>query len=83
MRIVNYNYLKEAYGLLETKGNKLSNKRVRRLAYLDVHQNNYTSYRLYNSYKKIMNSEAANNQLMVIMIVVGLIVAIMLFIFLW
>tara|TARA_B100000886_G_C20073700_1_gene346933 strand:- start:46 stop:297 length:252 start_codon:yes stop_codon:yes gene_type:complete len=83
MRIVNYNYLKEAYGLLETKGSKLSNKRVRRLAYLDVHQNNYTSYGLYNSYKKIVNSEAANNQLMVIMIVVGLIIAIMLFIFLW
>ena len=83
MRIVNYNYLKEAYGLLEAKGNKLSNKRVRRLAYLDVHQNNYTSYGLYNSYKKIVNSEAANNQLMLIMIVVGLIVATMLFIFLW
>ena len=83
MRIVNYNYLKEAYGLLEAKGHKLSNKRVRRLAYLDVHQNNYTSYGLYNSYRKIVNSEAANNQLMLIMIVVGLIVATMLFIFLW
>ena len=83
MRIVNYSYLKEAYGLLETKGNKLSNKRVRRLAYLDVHQNNYTSYGLYNSYKKIVNSEAANNQLMVLLIVIGIITATLLFVFIW
>jgi len=51
------------------------------MAYLDVHQNNYTSYELYNEYKKIVNSEAANNQLMVLVIVLGLITAIMLFIF--
>ena len=81
MRIVSYNYLKEAYGLLDADGTKLSNKRLRRMAYLDVHQNNYTSYELYNSYKKIVNSEAANNQLMVLVIVIGLITAVMLFIF--
>ena len=72
MRIVSFDYLKEAYGLL---------KRLRRMAYLDVHQNNYTAYELYNSYKKVVNSEAANNQLMVLVIVIGLITAVILFIF--
>ena len=81
MRIVNFDYLREAYGLLNDSGTKLSNKRLRRLAYLDVHQNNYTSYKLYNDYKKIVNSDAANNQLMVLVIVTGLITATMLFIF--
>ena len=51
------------------------------MAYLDVHQNNYTSYELYNVYKKVVNSESANNQLMVLVIVLGLITAAMLFIF--
>ena len=81
MRIVSFDYLKEAYGLLKANGTKVSNKRLRRMAYLDVHQNNYTSYELYNSYKKIVNSEAANNQLMVLVIVIGLITAVLLFIF--
>ena len=81
MRIVSYDYLREAYGLMNAKGIKLSNKRLRRMAYLDVHQTNYTSYELYNGYKKIVNSEAVNNQLMVLVIVVGLITATILFIF--
>ena len=81
MRIVSFDYLKEAYGLLNASGTKVSNKRLRRMAYLDVHQNNYTAYEFYNSYKKIVNSEAANNQLMVLVIVIGLITAVMLFIF--
>ena len=81
MRIVSYDYLREAYGLLDSNGTKLSNKRLRRMAYLDVHQNNYTTYELYNSYKKIVNSEAANNQLMVLVIVIGLITSEVLFIF--
>ena len=81
MRIVSFDYLKEAYGLLSANNTKVSNKRLRRMAYLDVHQNNYTAYELYNSYKKIVNSEAANNQLMVLVIVIGLITAVMLFIF--
>jgi hypothetical protein len=81
MRIVSFDYLKEAYGLLNANGSKVSNKRLRRMAYLDVYQNNYTAYELYNSYKKIVNSEAANNQLMVLVIVIGLITAVMLFIF--
>ena len=37
MRIVSANYLKEAYGLLDSSGTKLSNKRLRTMAYLDVH----------------------------------------------
>ena len=81
MRIVSFDYLKEAHGLLNASGTKVSNKRLRRMAYLDVHQNNYTSYELYNGYKKIVNSEAANNQLMVLVIVIGLITSVMLFIF--
>ena len=81
MRIVSFDYLKEAYGLLNANGSKVSNKRLRRMAYLDVYQNNYTAYELYNSYKKIVNSEAANNQLMVLVIVIGLITAVMLFTF--
>ena len=81
MRIVSFDYLKEAYGLLNANGTKVSSKRLRRMAYLDVHQNNYTAYELYNSYKKIVNSEAANNQLMVLVIVIGLITAVILFIF--
>ena len=81
MRIVSFDYLREAYVLLDANGKKVSNKRLRRMAYLDVHQNNYTTYELYNSYKKIVNSEAANNQLMVLVIVISLITAAMLFIF--
>ena len=81
MRNVSFNYLKEAYKLLDASGTKLSNRRLRRMAYLDVHQNNYTIYELYNDYKKIVNSEAANNQLMVLVIVICLITAVMLFVF--
>ena len=80
MRVVSFDYLKEVYGLLNLKGTKLSNKRLRRMAYLDVHQNNYTSYQLYNEYKKVVNSEAANNQLMVLLIVIALITAFLLFV---
>ena len=79
MRAVNFSYLKQAHVLLKDSGIMLSNKRLRRLAYLDVQQNNYLSYSLYNNYKKIVNSEAVNNQLMVLMIVIGLITAAMLF----
>ena len=75
MRIVNFNYIKQAYGLLRNNGKYLSNRRLRRLAYLDVHQNNYKLYLLYMDYKKIMNSDAANNQTIAIVIVVGLMIA--------
>lgn len=75
MRIVNSTYLKEAFGLLKKSGITVSNKRLRRLAYLDIHQYHYKSYSLYNNYKKIVNSEAANNQIMVLIIVIGLIIS--------
>ena len=75
MRTVNFNYIKQAYGLLRNNGIYLSNRRLRRLAYLDVHQNNYKLYQLYRDYKKIMNSDAANNQTIAIVIVVGLMIA--------
>ena len=75
MRIVNFNYIKQAYGLLRNNGIYLSNRRLRRLAYLDVHQNSNKLYLLYMDYKKIMNSDAANNQTIAIVIVVGLMIA--------
>ena len=75
MRTVNFNYIRQAYGLLRNNGKFLSNRRLRRLAYLDVHQNNYELYLLYMNYKKIMNSDAANNQTIAIVIVVGLMIA--------
>ena len=75
MRIVNFNYIKQAYLLLKDNGKYLSNRRLRRLAYLDVYQNNYKLYLLYMDYKKIMNSDAANNQTIAIVIVVGLMIA--------
>ncbi len=75
MRIVNSNYINQAYLLLRNNGKYLSNKRLRRLAYLDVHQYNYKLYLLYLDYKKIMNSDAANNQTIAIVIVVGLMAA--------
>ena len=75
MRTVNFNYIKQAYGLLRNNGKFLSNRRLRRLAYLDVHQNSYKLYLLYMDYKKIVNSDAANNQTIAIVIVVGLMIA--------
>tara|TARA_B100000123_G_C25606522_1_gene373798 strand:+ start:338 stop:586 length:249 start_codon:yes stop_codon:yes gene_type:complete len=79
MRKVNFNYIQQASLLLRNKGKFLSNKRLRRLAYLDVHTNNYKLYLLYMDYKKIMNSDAANNQTVAIVIVVGLIIVTTLF----
>ena len=81
MRIVNFNYLNQAYLLLKDSGIVLSNKRLRRCAYLDVHQSNYKSYELYNAYKKVVNSDAANNQTIAIIIVLGLIIAASIFLF--
>tara|TARA_B100000035_G_scaffold278218_1_gene257018 strand:+ start:1240 stop:1488 length:249 start_codon:yes stop_codon:yes gene_type:complete len=79
MRIVNFKYITEASELLRKNGDFLSNRRLRRLAYLDVHMNNYKSYSLYMNYKKIMNNDAANNQTIAIVIVVGLMIAVALF----
>ncbi len=73
MRLVKFSYLKQANLLLKIKGMALSNKRLRRCAYLDVHQNNYKSSIIYCNYKKIVNSAAANNQTVAIIIVVAII----------
>ena len=81
MRSVKFIYLKEVFSLLKKRGINISNKRLRRLAYLDVLQNNYTSYSLYSNYKKIVNKDAADNQLIVLMIVIGLLAALIIFIF--
>ena len=80
MRIVNSNYIKQAHQLLRNNDKYLSNKRLRRLAYLDVHQNSYKLYLLYMDYKKIMNSDAANNQTIAIVIVIGLMIAAAIFV---
>ena len=79
MRIVNFNYIKQASILLRDKGRFLSNKRLRRLAYLDVLTNNYKLYLHYMDYKKIMSNEASNNQTIAIVIVVGLMITVALF----
>jgi len=81
MRIVNFKYLNQAYSLLKVSGLILSNKRLRRCAYLDVHQTNYKSYELYNSYKKVVNSDAANNQTVAIVIVLAFLIAASIFLF--
>lgn len=74
MRIVSFLYLQEVKELVKCKGIELSNKRLRRFAYLDIFQNNYTLYKLYNFYKKTVNSDAANNQLIVLLIVIAIII---------
>ncbi len=50
MRICGF-YLRQAMTTEKNGGVMLSNKRLRRCAYLDVHQSNYRSYKLYNSKK--------------------------------
>ena len=54
MRNVNNTYLNQARVILNDKKINVSNKRLRRLAYLDVHQLNYKLFSLYNIYKKII-----------------------------
>ena len=80
MRSVNFKYQTQAHDLLNKQGISISNRRLRRLAYLDVHQSNYRSLSLYGTYKKIVNSDAANNQIKAIVIVVVLISIALLFI---
>ena len=68
MRNVNNTYLNQARVILNNKKINVSNKRLRRLAYLDVHQLNYKLFSLYNIYKKIITKDAANNQIVVLLI---------------
>ena len=68
MRNVNNTYLNQARVILNDNKINVSNKRLRRLAYLDVHQLNYKLFSLYNIYKKIITKDAANNQIVVLFI---------------
>lgn len=68
MRNVNNTYLNQARVILNDKKINVSNKRLRRLAYLDVHQLNYKLFSLYNIYKKIITKDAANNKIVVLFI---------------
>ena len=72
MRNVNNTYLNQAKIILNNKKINLSHKRLRRLAYLDVHQLNYTLFSLYNIYKKIITSDASNNQIIVLFIALAI-----------
>ena len=49
MRNVNNTYLCQAKIILNNKKINLSHKRLRRLAYIDVHQLNYNLFSLYNT----------------------------------
>lgn len=79
MRSVSFKYLRQADSLLSNNGIRLSSKRLRRCAYLDVHQSSYKLYELYGFYKKVINSDAANNQMIAIVVVLVLISASLLF----
>ena len=72
MRNVNNTYLCQAKIILNNKKINLSHKRLRRLAYIDVHQLNYNLVSLYNSYKKIITSDASNNQIVVLFIALAI-----------
>ena len=82
LRSVKFSYLKQTESLLRKNGVNLSNRRLRRCAYLVVRQQNYKSYQLYNNYKKIVNSDAANNQTIAIIIVVGIITTLVIYLIL-
>lgn len=75
MRSVSFKYLQQAGYILSNDGIRLSSKRLRRCAYLDVHQSSYKLYKLYCAYKKVINSDASNNQVMAIVVVLILISA--------
>ena len=72
MRNVNNTYLCQAKIILNNKKINLSHKRLSRLAYIDVHQLNYNLFSLYNSYKKIITSDASNNQIVVLFIALAI-----------
>ena len=69
MRSVNYQYIQQAHGILKANLVPISNRRLRRLAYFDVYFQNYKQLSLYNRYKKIINSDASNNQMITLAVV--------------
>ena len=72
MRNVNNTYLNQARVILNDKKINVSNKRLRRLAYLDVHQLIYILFSLYNIYLKIFTIDAANNHIVVLFIALAI-----------
>ena len=69
MRTVNYQYIQQAHDILNKKNMPLSSRRLRRLAYFDVYLQQYKQFDLYNRYKKIVNSDASNNQMITLAVV--------------
>ena len=69
MRSVNFQYIQQAHSILHKNKMRLSNKRLRRLAYFDVYLQNFTNFDLYNRYKKVVNSDASNNQMITLAVV--------------
>ena len=69
MRSVNFQYIQQAHDILNKNNMRLSNRRLRRLAYFDVYLQNFTHFGLYNRYKKAVNSDASNNQMITLAIV--------------
>ena len=75
MRLVNYKYINQVHEILSQHSLNLSNRRLKRLAYLDVYLQSYNQFGLYNRYKKIVHSDASNNQMIVLGIVLLLVAA--------
>ncbi len=69
MRLVNYKYINQVHEILNQHSLNLSNRRLRRLANLDVYLQSYNQFDLYNQYKKIVNSDASNNQMITLAVV--------------
>ena len=69
MRSVNFQYIQQAHSILYKNNMRLSNKRLRRLAYFDVYLQSFTHFDLYNRYKKVVNSDASNNQMITLAVV--------------
>lgn len=75
MRIVNYKYLNQVHDILDKEKIPLSSKRLRRLAYMDVYLQSYRQFNLYNKYKKIVTSDASNNQIITLGVVLAIFTA--------
>lgn len=69
MRSVNFQYIQQAHDILRKNNLPISNRRLRRLAYFDVYLQNFKLFNLYNRYKKIVNSDASNNQMITLAVV--------------
>ena len=72
-RSVSYLYITQVYDILCKQNLYLSSRRLRRLAYLDVHLQSYKQFSLYNNYKKLVTNDASKSQTLVLVIVVGII----------